>query len=61
MTRAKITLEVDPTRKHRAEADVYICDARRFQRLTGWHPQIALERTLRDTLDDWRRYERSAA
>ncbi len=61
MTRAKITLEVDPARKHTAEADVYICDARRFARLTGWRPQIGLERTLRDTLDDWRRHERSAA
>jgi GDP-4-dehydro-6-deoxy-D-mannose reductase len=61
MTRSKITLEVDPARKHTAEADVYICDARRFARLTGWRPQIALERTLRDTLDDWRHHERSAA
>ncbi len=61
MTRSKITLEVDPTRKHMAEADVYICDARRFARLTGWRPRIALERTLRDTLDEWRRHERSAA
>ncbi len=61
MTRAKITLEVDPTRKHPAEADVYICDARRFARLTGWRPRIGLERTLRDTLDDWRRHEGSAA
>jgi GDP-4-dehydro-6-deoxy-D-mannose reductase len=61
MTRSHITLEVDPARRHTAEADVYICDARRFARLTGWRPQIALQRTLRDTLDDWRRHERSAA
>ena len=61
MTRVRITLEVDPTRKHTAEADVYICDARKFSRLTGWRPQIRLERTLRDTLDDWRRHERSVA
>ena len=61
MTRATITLEVDPTRTHPVEAEVYVCDARRFERLTGWRPRIALDRTLRDTLDDWRRYERSAA
>jgi len=61
MTRAHITLEVDPARKHAVEADVYVCDARRFRRLTGWRPTIGLERTLRDTLDDWRRHERSAA
>jgi GDP-4-dehydro-6-deoxy-D-mannose reductase len=61
MTRAGITLEVDPARTHPVEADVYVCDARRFRRLTGWRPTIALERTLRDTLDDWRRQERSPA
>jgi GDP-4-dehydro-6-deoxy-D-mannose reductase len=61
MTRTKITLEVDPARKHAVEADVYVCDARRFQRLTGWRPRIGLERMLRDTLDDWRRHERDAA
>jgi GDP-4-dehydro-6-deoxy-D-mannose reductase len=61
MTRAKIKLEVDPERKHAAEADVYVCDARRFRRLTGWRPQIRLERMLRDTLDYWRHLERSAA
>ena len=61
MTRVKIRLEVDPQRQRTAEADVYVCDARRFQRLTAWRPQIRLERTLRDTLDYWRRQERSAA
>jgi nucleoside-diphosphate-sugar epimerase len=43
------------------EAKVYVCDARRFARLTGWRPRIALDTMLRDTLDDWRRHERSAA
>jgi len=61
MTRARITLEVDPARTHAVEADVYVCDARRFMRLTGWRPRIGLERMLRDTLDDWRRHERNAA
>jgi GDP-4-dehydro-6-deoxy-D-mannose reductase len=61
MTRATITLEVDPQRRHPVEAEVYVCDARRFERLTGWRPRIGLERMLRDTLDDWRRHERSAA
>ena len=60
MTRAKVALEVDPGRARMAEADVYLCDARRFQRLTGWRPRIALDRTLRDTLNYWRRSEGSA-
>jgi GDP-4-dehydro-6-deoxy-D-mannose reductase len=61
MTRVNITLEVDPERTRTAEADVYVCDARRFARLTGWRPQIRLPRMLRDTLDYWRNQERSAA
>jgi len=61
MTRAKITLEVDATRTHAVEAEVYLCDASRFRRLTGWRPLIPLDRTLRDTLDYWRRCERVAA
>jgi GDP-4-dehydro-6-deoxy-D-mannose reductase len=60
MTRVKIALEVDATRKRAAEADVYVCNASRFQRLTGWRPRISLERMLRDTLAYWRRRERSS-
>jgi GDP-4-dehydro-6-deoxy-D-mannose reductase len=61
MTRATIALEVDASRRHAIEADVYLCDSRRFRRLTGWRPQIALGRTLRDTLEYWRGRERRAA
>jgi GDP-4-dehydro-6-deoxy-D-mannose reductase len=60
MTHAKIALEVDATRKRAAEADVYVCNAGRFQRLTGWRPRISLERMLHDTLEYWRRRERSS-
>jgi GDP-4-dehydro-6-deoxy-D-mannose reductase len=59
MTRATITLEVDASRKRAAEAEVYVANAGRFQRLTGWRPRISLERMLRDTLEYWRRRERS--
>jgi GDP-4-dehydro-6-deoxy-D-mannose reductase len=61
MTRTRIKLEVDASRKHAVEADVYLCDSLRFRRLTSWQPQISLERTLRDTLEYWRRRERRAA
>lgn len=61
MTRKQIRLEVDESRKRAAEAAVYVCDARRFQRLTGWRPQVSLERMLRDTLQYWRRCEGRAA
>jgi GDP-4-dehydro-6-deoxy-D-mannose reductase len=61
MTRSQVTLEVDDRRKRATEAPVYVCDARRFRRLTGWRPQISLERMLRDTLTYWRRVEGSAS
>jgi len=61
MTRATITLEVDATRTHAVEAEVYLCDSRRFRWLTGWRPRILLDRTLRDTLEYWRKCERRAA
>ena len=59
-TRVKVRLEVDAARKPAAESPVYLCDARRFQRLTGWRPQISLARMLGDTLAYWRKIERSS-
>jgi GDP-4-dehydro-6-deoxy-D-mannose reductase len=61
MTRTRITLQIDAGRTHAVEADVYLCDSLRFRRLTGWQPQISLDRTLRDTLEYWRNCERRAA
>jgi len=57
MSKKRIALEVDAARSRVAEAEVYLCNPRRFERLTGWQPQISLDRTLRDTLNYWRRYE----
>jgi len=60
MSRKRITLEVDATQRRVAEADVYVCDPRRFHRLTGWRPQISLDKMLKDTLNYWRRCEAGA-
>ncbi len=57
MSRCKITVEVDAARTRSAEAATYICDAGKFRRLTGWRPEIPLQKTLSDTLDYWRRVE----
>jgi GDP-4-dehydro-6-deoxy-D-mannose reductase len=46
---------VPEARGRRADVDVTRCDARRLRLRTDWHPTIPLERTLGDTLDDWRR------
>lgn len=52
-----ISVQIDKGRTRSAEAATYVCDARRFKRLTGWRPLIPLRQTLRDTLDYWRRLE----
>lgn len=47
-------VEVDPARLRPSDTPVSYCDARKFQKHTGWSPQIPIEETLRDILDDAR-------
>ncbi len=54
MSRAPLTVEVDPARLRPTDVQVTICDAGKFMRATGWRPVIAIEQTLRDVLDYWR-------
>jgi GDP-4-dehydro-6-deoxy-D-mannose reductase len=49
-----ITVEVDPALLRPADTPVVLCNPRKVQRETGWHPEIPIEQTLRDTLDYWR-------
>lgn len=51
---ARIEVQLDPDRMRPADTPVICCDASRFRDRTGWQPQIPLERTLADLLDDWR-------
>jgi GDP-4-dehydro-6-deoxy-D-mannose reductase len=60
MSRKPVTLRIDKGLRRSVEAQTYICDARRFRRLTGWRPFITLEQTLSDTLEYWRRVEAKA-
>lgn len=57
MSQVPIAIEADPALSQRVEARSYRCDAGKFQRLTGWRPEIPFEQTLRDTLAYWRRVE----
>lgn len=53
-TQEKITVKEDPSRMRPIEvADIY-CDNTKINSVTGWKPEIPLEKTLRDTLDYWR-------
>lgn len=49
-----ISVEVDPSRYLPVDiADLY-CDHQKITILTGWQPEIPLDKTLKDTLDYWR-------
>ena len=52
--RADIRVEVDPARLRPIDADLQIPDTSKFERHTGWKPEIPYERTIRDLLDYWR-------
>ena len=52
---AVVEVVLDPARLRPAEIPVLEGDASRFQRATGWIPEVAMEQSLRDTLDHWRR------
>jgi GDP-4-dehydro-6-deoxy-D-mannose reductase len=51
---AQIDVQPDPHRMRPADVPVIACDATSFRQRTGWTPQISLQQTLRDVLDDWR-------
>ena len=45
-----------------SDVKILWADDAKFRTLTGWHPTIPFEQTLRDTLDYWRgRAARAAA
>ena len=52
---ANIRVEVDPHRLRPVEVPVIEADIRKMQEVTEWAPQIALEQTVREMLDDWRK------
>jgi len=54
MTDKKIELENDPERMRPSDVPILIGDNSRFREQTGWKPEIAFEKTLRDLLDYWR-------
>jgi len=54
LSTATITVELDPARMRPVDVPVIACDAARFRDRTGWQPEIALEHTLHDVLNDWR-------
>ena len=55
MSRCPISIETDAARVRPADVPVLSGDASRLRRATGWRPEISLEQTLADALEDARR------
>ncbi|OHD14639.1 MAG: GDP-mannose 4,6-dehydratase [Spirochaetes bacterium GWB1_36_13] len=53
-TRKDIKIEIDPSRIRPIDADLQIPDISKFQKHTGWKPEIAFEKTMQDLLNYWR-------
>ena len=49
-----IEVRQDPSRMRPSDVEVLLADTTRFHDLTGWEPEIPLEKTLEDLLDYWR-------
>jgi len=53
-SRVPLRLEPDPARLRPSDLPVLIGDNRRLCAATGWQPEIPMETTLDDVLEDWR-------
>jgi GDP-4-dehydro-6-deoxy-D-mannose reductase len=51
---AKITINVDKSLFRPIDDPELVCDPLKINKLTGWKPEIPIEKTLKDTLDYWR-------
>ncbi|MFA6550209.1 MAG: GDP-mannose 4,6-dehydratase [Candidatus Gracilibacteria bacterium] len=53
-TRKDIKIETDPERLRPLDADLQVPDTSKFQKHTGWKPEISFEKTMTDLLNYWR-------
>jgi GDP-4-dehydro-6-deoxy-D-mannose reductase len=50
----QIQVQIDPAKIRPVDVAIIEADITKLQLLTGWSPTIALEQTIRETLDYWR-------
>lgn len=53
-TDIEITVQEDPERMRPSDVEILLADNSKVCELTGWKPEIPLEKTLKDLLDYWR-------
>ncbi len=54
MSTTAISVEPDPERMRPVDVPVIAANIAHMRECTGWQPQIPLELTLREVLNDWR-------
>jgi GDP-4-dehydro-6-deoxy-D-mannose reductase len=57
MAKVEIKTEEDPSLMLPSDDPELRCDFSKFNHLTGWKPEIPIEKTLEDTLDYWRKQD----
>lgn len=55
LAKIKVKVEVDSRLLRPADIPKMVCDARKFQKDTGWKRKYSIKETLKDILDYWRR------
>lgn len=54
LTEKKISVKQDESLLRPVDNQELRCDSSKFKKLTGWTPEISIEKTLQQTLDYWR-------
>jgi GDP-4-dehydro-6-deoxy-D-mannose reductase len=54
MSDVRIEVRQMPERMRPSDVQLLLCDFSKFNRVTGWKPEIPLEKTVKDLLDYWR-------
>jgi GDP-4-dehydro-6-deoxy-D-mannose reductase len=54
LSKAEILIEKDPERMRPSDVPVIAADISKISACTGWKPEVPLEETLQDVLDEWR-------
>jgi GDP-4-dehydro-6-deoxy-D-mannose reductase len=54
LTKADVRIEKDPARLRPSDVELLTGSPEKFQKATGWNPEIPFDQTLKDLMDFWR-------
>ncbi|PJE63422.1 GDP-mannose 4,6-dehydratase [Candidatus Roizmanbacteria bacterium CG10_big_fil_rev_8_21_14_0_10_45_7] len=55
LSKTKVEVKINQTLIRTADVPILICDASKFQEVTGWKPTISFDTTISAIIDYWRR------